>query len=219
MPSTSLGPSLTLPGPWRAVVFDMDGLLVHTERQWLQAKRELFERYGRELTGADRAAVFGASDLASAAYFADRFELPQERVEPIRDEYLGIVAELIDGGVEITPGATELVGRLRDEVPLALASNTRRWLVDRILAQTPFGDWFGAITTGDEASPKPAPDIYRLACERIGVPVTSAVAVEDSPTGVRAAKAAGLTCIGVPSDDDHPLPEADHQVGSLTELL
>jgi HAD superfamily hydrolase (TIGR01509 family) len=201
------------------VVFDMDGLLVHTERQWLAAKLELFGRYGQVLTDADKAAVFGSADLQTVTYFAARFELPPERIPALQDEYLGIVGELIDVGVEVTDGAEPLLARVRAEVPMALASNTRRPLVERILRQTPFGDWFGAIATGDEVPPKPAADVYRLACERIGVDPATAVAIEDSPTGVLAARAAGLVCIGVPSDADHPLLEADHQVASLTELL
>ena len=219
MSSTATRPSITLPGPWRGVVFDMDGLLVHTERQWLQAKLELFRRYDRELTAADKAAVFGFADLQSVTYFAQRFGLPPERVPALQSEYLDIVGELIDDGIEITAGAPELVDHLRARVPIALASNTRRTLVDRILAHTPFAGWFGAIATGEEVPPKPAPDVYLLACERIGIEPASAVAVEDSPTGVKAAQAAGLACIGVPSDSDHPLPQADYQVESLSELL
>lgn len=219
MSSPHLRPSLTLPGTWKAVVFDMDGLLVHTERQWLQAKTELFRRYGQELTADDRAAVFGQADLESATYFGQRFGLPPERIPALRDEYLEIVGALIEDSVELTPGATELIDRVRREVPVALASNTRRSLVDLILAQTPFGTWFDAIATGDEVPPKPAPDVYLLACERAGADPATAVAVEDSPTGVRAARAAGLACIGVPSDADHPLLEADHTVDSLAELL
>lgn len=219
MSSTSTRPSITLPGPWRGVVFDMDGLLVHTERQWLQAKLELFRRYDRELTAADKAAVFGFADLQTVTYFAQRFGLPPERVPALQGEYLDIVGELIDGGIEITAGAPELVDHLRGRVPIALASNTRRTLVDRILAHTPFAGSFGAIATGDEVPPKPAPDVYLLACERIGLEPAAVVAVEDSPTGVQAAQAAGLVCIGVPSDSDHPLAQADYQVESLSELL
>ncbi|MEX1296003.1 MAG: HAD family phosphatase [Candidatus Limnocylindrales bacterium] len=210
---------LTLPGPWEAVVFDMDGLLVHTERQWLQAKQELFRRYGQELTAADRAAVFGFSDVQSATYFAGRLGLPDEDVEALRVEYLDIVGALIDAGIELTDGATLVLERVRGQVPIALASNTRRALVERILSQTPFGDWFDAIATGDEVPPKPAPDVYRLACERIGADPATTVAVEDSPAGITAARAAGLHTIGVPSDAAHPLSEADHQVTSLAELL
>ena len=168
MSSTPLRPSPTLPGPWAAVVFDMDGLLVHTERQWLQAKLELFRRHGQELSEADRASVFGLADLETATFFADRLGVPAREVPDLRAEYIEIVGELIDTEVEITAGATELLASLRGRVPIALASNTRRSLVDRILAQTPFGGWFGAIATGDEATPKPAPDVYLLACARIG---------------------------------------------------
>ena len=219
MSSTSVSPSITLPGPWQALVFDLDGLLVHTERQWLAAKLELFRRYERTLSNEDKAAVFGLADLQTVTYFAGRFGLPPERIPALQVEYIGIVGDLIDAGIEITSGAPELIAKLQGQVPIALASNTRRTLVDHLLAQTPFGRLFDAIATGDEVPPKPAPDVYRLACERIGADPRRAVAVEDSPTGVRAAHAAGLACIGVPSDADHPLLEADHQVASLTELL
>ncbi len=216
---TSLAPPPQLPGPFKGVIFDMDGLLVHTEKQWLRAKIILFERYGADLTDADKAAVFGAADLQSVTYFAGRLGVPVERIPSLQDEYLAIIGDLIDDGVELTAGATELIGRLRGIVPLGLASNTRRPLVDRVLRQTPFGSWFDAVATGDEVAPKPAPDVYLLACQRLGVEPASAVAVEDLPTGVRAARAAGLTCIGVPSDANHPLPEADHVIASLAELL
>lgn len=216
---TTVHPALRLPGSFAAVVFDMDGLLVHTERQWLQAKTILFGRYGMELDDADRAAVFGASELRSATYFASRFGVPDEGVEALRAEYRAIIVELIEAGVEVTPGATELIERLSGEVPIGLASNTRRSLVDIVLAQTPFGHRFAAISTGDEVAPKPAPDIYLLACRRLGVEPGDTVALEDSPTGVEAAQAAGMRCIGVPSDPDQPLPAADYIVASLTELL
>ncbi len=219
MSSTATSPPVSLPGPWKAVVFDMDGLLVHTERQWLAAKLELCRRHDHVLSEADKAAVFGLADLESATYFAHVFGLDGEHVEDLRQEYLDIVGELIDSGVELTDGAAELIHRLRTQVPIGLASNTRRSLVNRVLAQTPFAGSFVAITTGDEVPPKPAPDVYLTACARIGADPARAVAVEDSPTGVNAAHAAGLTCIGVPSDPDHPLTEADHQVAALTELL
>lgn len=197
----------------------MDGLLVHTERQWLQAKVELFRRHGHELTDLDRATVFGAADLQTAIYFTERFGLGEDRVPEVRREYIDIVGSLIDGGVEVTDGAEALIERLAADVPIALASNTRRSLVDRVLAQTSFGHCFGAIATGDEVPPKPAPDVYQQACRRIDVDPSTAVAVEDSPTGVTAAQAAGLVCIGVPSDPEHPLLQADHVVRSLAELL
>lgn len=219
MSSIPAAATIRLPGPYAAVVFDMDGLLVHTERQWLQAKVILFERHGTQLTAADRAAVFGAADLESVTYFAGRFGLSDQHIGALRNEYISIIRTLMREGVELTDGAAELVEALAGQVPLGLASNTRRPLVDEVLAQTPFGTDFDAIATGDEVPPKPAGDIYTLVCRRLGVEPGETVAVEDSPTGVRAAQVAGLTCIGVPSDPAHPLTEADLCVASLTELL
>jgi HAD superfamily hydrolase (TIGR01509 family) len=212
-------PALRLPGPFAGVVVDMDGLLVHTERQWLEAKMILFSRHGVELTEADQLAVFGAADWPSATYFAARLGVPPEQVPGLRDEYLAIIGELFDRGVELTAGAAEVIDRLAGATPLALASNTRRSLVHKVLRSTPFADRFDAIVCGDEAAPKPAPDLYLLACARLGIDAAEALALEDSPTGVRAAKAAGLTCIGVPSDPRKPLHEADLVVDSLAELL
>lgn len=219
MTSRLVEPALTLPGSYDAVVCDMDGLLVKTERQWLQAKHELFGRYGAELNEEDLAAVFGRSEMDSAHYLASRFGLPAERVVPLRDEYLAIVSDLFAQGVEPTSGALELMTRLSGRVPLAVASNSRRALMRTALQVFPGSVRFDVIVSGEEARPKPAPDLYLLACQRLGVEPAAAVALEDSPTGVRAAQAAGLTCIGVPSDPRHALREADHVVGSLLELL
>lgn len=219
MSSTDLRPPLTLPGPWQAVVFDMDGLLVRTDPTWVRAKSILFERHGISFHPSDQRAVFGAAEVQSATYFTHRLGLPATEIENIRSQYMDIVHELFLEPVEVNPGAAELIEALAGTVPLGLASNTRRSLVDEILAGTPFARRFDAIATGDEVDPKPAPDVYLLTCARLRVRPGAAVALEDSPLGVAAAKAAGMACIGVPSDRDHPLVEADHRVESLTELL
>ena len=211
--------AIKLPGPFRGVVFDMDGLLVQTNKQWFRAKRTLFARYGLELTDEDLSAVFGAAEMESARYFAARFGLADEQVPALRDEYLELVVEGIHAGVDLKPGATELIDHLAGVVPIAVATNTRREIVDEVLVQTPFDGRFDAVNTGDEVTPKPAPDIYLLACRRLGVEPSAAVGVEDSPTGVRAIKAAGMTAIGVPSHEDHPLAMADHVVPTLHDLI
>lgn len=209
----------TLPGPYAAVVLDLDGLLVRSEEQWSQAKRLLFARHGVEYDVTDHLAVFGTSDTVTARFFARRFGARPEAEDAIRAEYMAIAEELFRSGVEVSTGAAELLAHLRGRVPVGLASNTRRSLVATILASTPFASGFDAVVTGDDGEPKPAPDLYVLACRRLGVAAAESVALEDSPTGVTAAKAAGLTCIGVPSHADEPLPGADMVVRSLSELM
>lgn len=212
-------PSIGLPGPYAAVVLDLDGLLVETERLWSDAKEVLFSRHGTAYGEADHLAVLGTSDVFTAQYFARRLGLPDSEMEAIRDEYMSIASGLFELGVEPCAGAADLVELLSGRVPLAVASNTRRPLVERILRSTPFGDAFDAIVTGDDATPKPAPDLYLLACSRLGIEPGRSVALEDSPTGVAAAKAAGLACIGVPSHPGERLAQADVVVDSLVELL
>jgi HAD superfamily hydrolase (TIGR01509 family) len=207
-----------LPGPFAAVVLDLDGLLVLTEDLWSHAKEILFGRHGVAFRREDHLAVFGTSERETAVYFALRFGLDPARADDIRHEYMSIASELMGRDLDLTEGARELVAWLQGRVPLGLASNTRRELVERILAGVGLGDAFDVVVTGDDGPPKPAPDLYLLACRRLGVDPAAAVALEDSPTGVSAARAAGLTCIGVPSAPEVPLPEADHVVRSLREV-
>jgi HAD superfamily hydrolase (TIGR01509 family) len=179
----------------------------------------MYQRHDAVYGHADHLAVYGSSDEFAARYFARCFGLGAEHEEAIRIEYLELVAALLEEGVPTRPGAHELIGALRGLVPLGLATNTRRPLVDVILRRSGLAGAFDQETTGDEGRPKPEPDIYLLVCERLGVAPENAVALEDSPFGVQAAKAAGMTCIGVPSEPTADLARADRIVASLHELL
>lgn len=211
--------SATLPGRWQAVCFDLDGLLVDTEPIWMDAKEVLFERYGVAYHVADHVAVFGTSEVESATYFTRRIGLPPSETDRIRVEYLGIVTGMLDAEIPIRPGALELVAHLRGRVPIAVATNTRRSIAQLILERAGLARSFDAIATSDETRPKPAPDLYLLACQRLGIPPAQAVGLEDSPTGVRSVKAAGLHCIAVPSHPGSDVSLADQVVGSLLDLI
>jgi HAD superfamily hydrolase (TIGR01509 family) len=210
---------LTLPGPFTGVVVDMDGTLVDTEPLWRIAKERIFARYGTDFEPRDHAAVFGRDDGFTAAYLQGRFGLPEERREGIRLEYLGIVAGIFDEGVPIRAGAVELLTALQGVVPVGLASNTRRELVDIVLRRTGLERYLDSVSTADDGAPKPAPDIYLAACRSLGIDPATAVAIEDSPTGIAAARAAGITCIAVPSEQVDGLDGADLVVGSLLDLV
>lgn len=208
-----------LPGRWQAVCFDLDGLLVDTEPIWMDAKEVLFERYGIGFDAADHSAVFGTSEAQSAAYFTRRMGLPESDTERIRLEYLEIVTQKLDTDIPVQPGARELIASLRGRVPIALATNTRRPIVEMVLERVGLAGSFDALATSDETQPKPAPHLYLLACQRLGIAPGSAVGLEDSPTGVRAVKAAGMYCIAVPSAPDTDVSPADEIIGSLLDLI
>ncbi len=200
----------------------MDGLLLDTETLWHEAETELFRRHGAEFTHEDQLHVIGTNFDITASYFAQRLGWPFERRAELVEESTALMHELVKLQVDARPGAVELIEGLRNlaGVRLGLASNSPRYLVDDALKTAGLADAFDSIVTSDDVKhAKPAPDIYLLACERLGVDPSEAVALEDSASGVAAAKAAGLTCIAVPMFAETDVSAADRVVDSLEDLL
>jgi HAD superfamily hydrolase (TIGR01509 family) len=194
-----------------AVVFDCDGLLVETESRWTLAEAELFTRYGKVFDGAAKRALLGKSMGVAAPVLAELLDEPGRGLE-LWDELVELVEPLMHAA-EPMPGAHDLVAAV--DLPMAVASSSPRGLVDAALAAA--GLSFAVTVAGDEvAHPKPWPDLYLAACEALGVVPATAVALEDSTTGIASARAAGLYVIGVPSLPGVEL-EADLIAESLTD--
>jgi HAD superfamily hydrolase (TIGR01509 family) len=210
---------MPMPDDPAAVLFDNDGLLLDTESVWTRAEEDLFERRGTDFTPADKRELVGTSAEIAGALLERRLGEPGRAAELIEELNALVVAEL-EHGVEAMIGARELLGRLRQRgTPIGLVSNSPLLFVRRSLELAGFDDHFDVVLSAHEvAAPKPAPDPYLEACRRLGVEAGPAVvALEDSPTGVAAARAAGLTVIGVPSIDGVALDEAHHLAESLLD--
>nr|BEK64906.1 HAD family phosphatase [Kitasatospora purpeofusca] len=183
----------------QAVLLDMDGTLVDTEDYWWQAEASLFAELGFELTAEDRAHVVGGPmtrviDHLLASTGVDLS--PAELTVLINRRFV----DLLDGGVPLMPGAERLLNTLAAHgVPAALVSASHRHIIDIVLRSLG-AEHFAFSVAGDEvARTKPYPDPYLEAARRLGADPARCVVVEDAPTGVRAAEAAGCPVIAVPS--------------------
>jgi HAD superfamily hydrolase (TIGR01509 family) len=200
-----------------AVIFDNDGLLLDTETVWTRAEQDLFSRRGLEFTLEHKHEVVGTSAQVAGAIFERQLGEPG-RASAIVAELDELVFEELEKGIEPMPGALALVADLRERgTPIAIASNSPARFIGRALELVGLDRAFTVRVSGHEVpAPKPAPDVYLTACEGLGVAADRDVVVlEDSPTGVAAGVAAGLTVLGVPSLPGVELDGAHEVHGSL----
>jgi HAD superfamily hydrolase (TIGR01509 family) len=204
-----------------AVVFDNDGLLLDTESVWTRAEQNLFERRGIAFTPVHKRELVGTSAEIAGSILERRLGEPGCATALIEELNELVVAEL-EHGVEAMVGARELLHDLSVRgTPIGLVSNSPLAFVQRSLEIVGFTDRFDVVVSAHEvAAPKPSPDPYLEACRRLGVePGPDVIALEDSPTGVAAARAAGLTVIGIPSLEGVDLAEAHEIADSLLDRV
>jgi HAD superfamily hydrolase (TIGR01509 family) len=204
--------------PPAAVVFDNDGLTLDTEQAWTRAEGLLFGRYGAAFTDDHKRDLLGSSRAVAAVKLEAHLGRPGHGTALV-DELFELVMAELDHGAPPMPGAVELLGALRAAgTPVGLASNSARTFVDKALAVAGLEGRFDVTVAGDEvARAKPGPDLYLAAAAALGADPAACVALEDSRTGVAAARAAGMTVIGVPSFPGVVLDAADLVAGSLRD--
>jgi HAD superfamily hydrolase (TIGR01509 family) len=196
-------------GPVRAVVFDLDGVLVDSEVWWDEVRRDWAAEHGRAWTADDRAAVMGANGRQWSTTMRRRLALDLSPAE-IEAAIVGrVVARYREEGAPRIDGAVDAVERAARELPIAVASSAHRDVIDAALHALGIADRFGAIVSSDEVEHgKPAPDVYLETARRLGVDPEAVLVVEDSLNGVRAAKAAGMRVVLVPNASIPPAPGA-----------
>ena len=201
-----------------AVFWDMDGTLVDTEPYWIEAEHGIVEEAGG-VWNEEYAHQLVANDLmVSAEFIRDNSPVELTPVQIIEELLRRVVAQ-VRVHVPWRPGARELLASLREAgVPSALVTMSWRSLADSVLEALPDGT-FAAVITGDEVEHgKPHPEPYLAAARALGVDAADCVAIEDSPTGVRSAVAAGVPTLAVPHVVAVPVIQGAVQVPSLRGL-
>lgn len=205
-----------------AVVFDLDGLLLDTEQVWDEVREGLVRERGGRWHDRAQADMMGMSSSEWSRYLHDELGL-SEPPEELNRLVVERMEERYRGRLPIVDGAVEAVRRLADRWPLGLASSSNRQLIDLALDLMGVADLFRTTVSSEEvARGKPAPDVYLEAARRLGVRPEDAVAVEDSASGIRSAKAAGMGVIAIPNAHFPPpadvLDLADVRLESLAGL-
>jgi HAD superfamily hydrolase (TIGR01509 family) len=205
-----------------AIIFDFDGTIIDTETPEFVAWQEVYAAHGETLDPALYAQVIGTTD-ATWSPSAHLSSLRGGRLDPAalkaaqHDRFEHLIAA--EGP---RPGVLEWLDEARDlGLKVGLASSSSAAWVSRFLTQLGLTDRFAAVATRERVTlSKPDPALYRLALTDLGVPASDALAVEDSPNGITAAKGAGLFCVGVPNPmtATAPLTAADLQLGSLKDM-
>ena len=205
-----------------AIVFDLDGVLIETEEVWDDVReRFVRERGGRYDDEAQRA-MMGMSSLEWSRYIHDELGVADEP-EEVSAEIVRRMAARYEERLPLLPGAVETVERLARHWPLAVASSSNRPLIDAVLSLAGIERCFRATVSSEEvARGKPHPDVYVEAARRLDIPPERCAAVEDSHSGIRSAKAAGMVVLALPNrsypPDADALAAADAVLDSLAEL-
>jgi len=204
------------------VIFDMDGLLVDSEPLWQEAEMEFLAAHGHSYDPfiARRHAGLRFTDVIAV----------MQREYLLAGDPKALVHELIDlflsrylNKLRLLPGADEAIRGLGVIHPAAIASSSPLTIIRHVVRRFKWDPLLAALCSGDEVCMgKPAPDLFLLAAKRLRVPPIACCVLEDTLTGVRAAKAAGMRCIAIPTlmfgDPREFTGLADIVLGSLTEL-
>ncbi|MCY0875005.1 MAG: HAD family hydrolase [Firmicutes bacterium] len=207
---------------YKAAIFDFDGLIIDTESPWFEIYQEIYARFGQSLTADQWSAYVGTHDpnhdwytalaphigqgISRAALRAEADALHKARMEK---------ADLRPGVLDYLEAAQEL------GLSIGLASSSTASWVLPFLDRHGLRERFQTICTADDVlRVKPDPALYMLACQRLGVAPSDAIAFEDSPNGAKAAKTAGLACVVVPNGltADYAFDAHDWRLASMADM-
>lgn len=199
-------------GGFRAVIFDLDGVLWDGEPLYREAVNVVLAPYGHRVSDEEYAMIMGHSVEACWEWLHQRFQLTEPLAQLLRADSEAVL-RLLDQSLQTLPGARPLIDELRRRaVPIAVASSSLRTWVDATLRGLDLREAFAVtVSASDVASAKPAPDLYLAAAARLGVAPERCLAVEDTLAGVRSAKAAGMFAVQLRAASTAlpPLDEAD----------
>ena len=205
----------------KGLILDMDGVIVDSEPLHLLAFQELFTRHNISYTAEHNREFLGRKDIVIADILIKRFFLPETAEEFVQNKESILKRLIVEQGIA-RPGLMKILELAKSlGLPIAVASSATMPTIQLVVDTLKIRPYFVSLTSGDEVEHgKPAPDVFLLAAKRLGIEPRDCLVIEDTLNGIKAAKAAGMHCIGIPCEatmhQDHSL--ADMQLKSLEEV-
>jgi len=183
----------------RAVIFDMDGLMIDSEKVYFEAGRIIAREFGKEVSDQTLGRMMGRKPLESVALFAKELEI-DEPAENLLKRREAKVMGVLEQGVDKMPGLDFILETLAPTRPLAIATSAPKYIVDVVMRKLDVRRYFKVIQTSDDVvNGKPDPEIYLKAMGKLEVKPGECIVLEDSSNGALAGKRAGAYAIAVPS--------------------
>jgi len=208
-------------GPFRAVIFDLDGVIWDGEPLYHEAFNIVLAPHGHTVAESEYTQIIGLSVEAAWDWVRQHFSLTESPAVFYR-AYDDAVLELMKQPREPLPGVADLLRQLEARsIPVGLASASLRNWVDTTLSGLGLNGAFATTVTASEVEhSKPAPDLYLRAAKELGIPATNCLAFEDTPSGIASARAAGMFAVQVraSSTAQPPLPQADMVIEAYSEF-
>lgn len=204
-----------------AVIFDMDGVMIHSEPLWEKTEKIMMARKGLTYTPVYREKIVGLGQKDSAVLLKNTFDLDEE-IDEIIYSRISILLDIYDRELELVSGLVDLLDELSERsTRVALASSSPKRVIDFVLDKFDLTKYFSPVVSGDFVeNGKPNPDIYLYTSELMGIDPSECVVIEDSINGVISAKDAGMRCIAVPDKrlDPEGFKGADIIIDDLQSL-
>lgn len=206
----------------KAIIFDMDGVLIDSEPYWFRVEQMLLAKYSIAGDSKDfRYEIMGLNDEDTLKILKKKFNIPADIKEMQHFRWKALL-EIYSNELELRKGVRNLLDFInKNDIPCALATSSPLIIKDYVLEKTKIKHYFQSIITTDKVqNGKPAPDMFLKAAEELNVSPKYCLVFEDAPNGIRAANEAGMNCIGVLHDfnSKKDLSGAFKIVNELTEI-
>ena len=187
----------------KAAIFDMDGLLIDSEPLWRQAEKSIFREVGISLRDQMCHETMGLRPDETVAYWYGKFPWTGASREHIEMRLVAAVQRLVSAHGQPLAGVYTTLKMLKNaNLKLGLASSSPHILIETVVSKLEVRNYFGVMCSAvDELRGKPDPAVYLTAAEKLGVTPGDCIAFEDSVSGVRSAKSAGMTVVAIPASN------------------